>query len=308
MRAVRELVLAIPNLNGARYLEATLESLERNRPWARWYLQDGGSTDESLAIARRFASERDTIVSEPDRGQADALNRAFARMGGEVVGFLNSDDCLADGAAEAILEEFERHPDVDLIYGEVEIIDAEGTVLRVHRGDISSPAEICNIYDVWWRGRQWVQPEVFFRRRLWERVGPFDPRYQLAFDYDYWVRCFLAGAKIMSIPRVLARFRLHDRQKSCRAVEAADEIRCAVRTHLPALSRIAPWTAWKLRQRLSYDLFWSGQRLREGFPVRSFPRELLRTPGWLIVAEVRRRLRESFYRGLTRLPRLLVEA
>lgn len=304
MTAIGELVLAIPNLNGARYLEATLESLERNRPWVRWHLQDGGSTDESLAIARRFLSDRDTIVSEPDRGQADALNQAFTRMGGQVVGFLNSDDCLADGAAEIVLEEFERHPDVDLIYGEVEIIDAGGTVLRVHRGDISSLAEILNIYDVWWRGRQWVQPEVFFRRRLWERVGSFDSRYQLAFDFDYWVRCFLAEARVQFIPRVLARFRLHDQQKSRRSVEAADEVRRVVRSHLPALSRVAPWTAWKLRQRLSYDRFWSGQRLREGCPERSFPRELLRSPGWLTVAEVRRRLRKSVSSRLMQLSRL----
>jgi len=291
-----ELVLAVPNLNGARYLEATLRSLALNRPWVRWHFQDGGSTDASLDLALRYASPRDTVVSEPDAGQADALNRAFDRMGGDVVGFLNSDDCLADGAAQAVLEEFHRDPELDLLYGEVEVIDAQGAHVRTHRGHISSLAEILDIYEVWWGNRQWVQPEVFFRRRLWERVGPFDTRYRLAFDYDYWVRCFLAGAKVKRIPRVLARFRLHENQKSRAAVEAADEIRSIVGEALRKRPPISLLRAWKLARRLSYDRYQSGYDRRRGKARLSFAAALLSHPTWLAVPEVRQRIRISLSR------------
>ena len=75
------------------------------------------------------------------------------------------------GAAEAVLETFDKHPDVDLVYGEVEWIDSNGNVTGHHAGNICSLAEIIDIYNVWWAERQWVQPEVFWRRSLWERVG-----------------------------------------------------------------------------------------------------------------------------------------
>ena len=101
------LTLAIPNYNGGRFLARTLESLQKNRPYVRWRFQDAGSTDDSLAVAQGFSGPDDRIVVDSDKGQADALNRAFQAMGGDIVGFINSDDCLAEGAAESVLSEFE---------------------------------------------------------------------------------------------------------------------------------------------------------------------------------------------------------
>src|SRR3954454_18112386 len=100
MRQKSVLTLGIPNLNGGLYIEATLQSLDRNRPYVQWWLQDACSSDASIAIGNRYATESDRIVVEKDAGQADGLNRAFARMGGDIVGYINSDDLLADGAAE----------------------------------------------------------------------------------------------------------------------------------------------------------------------------------------------------------------
>lgn len=284
-----QLTLAIPNRNGARYLEETLRSLERNRPFVRWYLQDSCSEDHSLEIARRYASAEDQIVVQKDTSQADGLNRAFARMGGEIVGFLNSDDCLTEGAAEAVVKWFAAHPEIDLLYGEVEWIDAEGKRLGFHCGDISSLEEILDIYNVWWAKRQWVQPEVFFRRSVWERVGPFHTEYNLAFDYEYWVRCFLAGVRVKKLNRVLAQFRFHEAQKSTRSREAADEIRDIVARALAQRPPISLWKRLSLSASLGYDRYQCGQDYKNGGRP-SFGRSLAQHPHWLLSPMVRDRL------------------
>jgi glycosyltransferase involved in cell wall biosynthesis len=98
----------VPVFNSARYLATTLASLNAQGADVRWWLQDGASTDDTLTIAQKCVRPGDTMVSEPDNGQPEALNRAFAQMGGEIVGFLNGDDLLAPGAARLFCGESER--------------------------------------------------------------------------------------------------------------------------------------------------------------------------------------------------------
>lgn len=286
------LTLAIPNRNGGRYLQDTLASLDRNRPHVRWWLQDGVSDDASLAIAERQRGADDVVASAPDRGQADALNHAFAQMGGDIIGFINADDLLLPGAAKEVMDVFARHPDVDLVYGETEFIDATGNVTGTHAGRIDSLGEILDIYRVWWNRRQWVQPEVFFRRTLWERVGQFDTSYHLAFDFDFWVRCFLAGARVRRLRRPLAQFRLHPAQKSRAAEAAAAEIRRCVGTHVDN-ARVPASVGRRVRAELDYDQFRLGEgRYEHRRP--GFARYLIGHPQALRSAHVRRRLIASF--------------
>lgn len=297
------LTLAIPNYDGARFLGQTLESLERNRPYVRWVLQDAGSSDSSVAIAQRFSGSSDNIIVESDRGQTDGLNRAFSRMDDEIVGFINSDDCLADGAAEAVLHEFEKDPSLDLVYGEVDWIDEAGRVTGHHAGSISSLLEVLDIYRVWWNRRQWVQPEVFWRRSLWERVGPFNTRYDLAFDYEYWVRCFQAGAKVKKIPRTLAQFRFHAEQKSRRANAAADEIRNIVGDALAMRPPIGAWNRKRLESMVSFDRYQSGQDYPDGADRPSLARMIVRRPTWSLLSPVQKRMHQSavrFFHGTAR--------
>jgi hypothetical protein len=285
------LVLAIPTYNCARYLADTLESLAAQGGAVRWWLQDGASKDGTVEVARKFERRGDTIVSETDRGQADALNKAFARMGGEIVGFINGDDCLTPGAAGAVLETFGRHPEVDLIYGEVEWMDAAGAPAGHHKGDISSIEEMLDIYGVWFNSRQWVQPEVFYRRSLWEKAGPFNTDYDLAFDYAFWVQCMMAGARVMKLARPLARFRLHDQQKSTNAAKAASEIREIVRGALALDPPISAGARACITAQIDYDLYQLAPQ-----PKQSFASTLLRNPSWLRAPAVRRRLLGSLGR------------
>ena len=290
------LVLAIPVFNGERFLADTLASLSAQGDAVRWWLQDAASQDRTVEIARTFARPGDTIVSEPDRGQADALNRAIAAMGGDIIGFINADDLLTPDAARRVLDFFEQNPGVDLVHGSVEWIDESGLVTGTHTGRIESPDDALDIYGVWWSGRQWVQPEVFYRRSLWEKVGGFDTGYHLAFDYDFWVRCFLAGARAAHLPAPLARFRLHAAQKSAAAGQAADEIRTIVQRHLPG-ARIAPSRRWAIEAQLSYDLYQSG---KSPAARGEFLAELLRHPQWLLSPQARARAQAACARLLIR--------
>ena len=285
------LVLAVPVFNAEVFLPATLDSLTAQGSAVRWWLQDGGSTDRTAEIAQRYARPGDTVISEKDEGQTDALNRAFHQMGGSIVGFLNGDDLLAPGTAERVVRYFDEHPEIDLIYGSVEWIDETGKVTGSHRGRIDSLAEMLDIYHVWWRERQWVQPEVFFRRSLFERVGNFDTRWHLAFDYDYWVRCLRAGARFAHISEVIAKFRLHGGQKSTASDKAADEIRAIVRQHLPTAS-IGSWQRRKIEASLAYDEYQLGRSMPSGARP-SFFAALLSHPQWLLATAVRRRIQSS---------------
>lgn len=280
------LTLAVPNFNGARFLARTLESLNANGRAVRWWLQDNYSTDDSISIAKALERPGDVICQEKDLGQPDAINRAFSRMGGEIIGFMNSDDCLCKGAADAVLGFFNTNPQIDIIYGEIEWIDAEDRVFGTHSGKIDSLEELLDVFHVWWAKRQWVQPEVFFRRSLWEKAGPISCQYNLAFDYDFWVRCFRAGARSTHLPEKLAKFRIHENQKSRRAEEAAAEIRAILQDHLKERLPIPKKLQWQLRKHLEYEDY----RLAN-HDHKSFTGMLLRHPDWLLVPEVRDRIR-----------------
>jgi hypothetical protein len=229
---------------------------------------------------------------ERDSSQTNGLNRAIPRMGGDIIGFLNSDDCLADGAAEAVLAAFRDNPKVEMVYGEVEWIDAEDRSEGFHRGEIDSLEDILDIYGVWWRKKNWVQPEVFWRRSLWDRVGNLNEKYNWAFDYEYWVRCFQHGVAVKRIPQVLAKFRRHDAQKSTQAAKAAAEIRAILADALAASPRIGLRKRIGLRNLLDYDYYQSGQASVDG-KRPPFWRMLTSHPQWLALPGVRSRILQS---------------
>jgi glycosyltransferase involved in cell wall biosynthesis len=294
------ITLVTPCYNAARFIAETIESvLAQDVPDLEYFVLDGGSKDGTPEVIRRYESRLAWWVSEPDSGQTNAINRGLKRATGDVLGFLNADDVLTPGALRAVLEAFEKNTDAELAVGEVEWIDAASAAVGTkHSGSIANLAEALDIYRVWWGQRQFVQPEVFFRRSLWERVGAFDEGYHLAFDYDYWVRCFRAGARVAKVPRPLVRFRLHDAQKSVAAEEAANEIRAIVRKTLDADPPIPRSLRRRIEAQLSYDLYQLGRESWAGQPRPSFGAALLRHPSWIFSPEVRARLQSACQRRL----------
>jgi glycosyltransferase involved in cell wall biosynthesis len=286
------ITLAIPNRNGAAYVRETLQSLcsPANRGFVRWWFQDCCSQDNSVDIAQEFRSNVDQIRVEKDSGQANGLNRAFARMGGDIVGYINSDDCLTEGAARIVCEAFARYPDAGIVFGGVNWIDKDGEIIGHHHGEILNLEQILDIYAYWWNRKQWVQPEVFFRRSLYDRAGGFDESFALAFDFDFWIRALRLRPVVISIPETLVRFRRHDQQRSMDFERANSEILRAVAREIQDLS--CPVDAGfrrRLIKRLGYDLY---HRSSELSPHRglSFGRAIMRSPGWLLLPEVRGRI------------------
>jgi glycosyltransferase involved in cell wall biosynthesis len=192
-----------PSFNQAAYLPAAIESvLAQDFPSIEYGIVDGGSSDGSLEIIQSYGDRLTWWVSEPDAGQTAAINKGFARARGEVLAWLNSDDVYAPGAVGAAVGFLTSHPEVGMVYGDADYVDASGERLgrfpaavtdykRLRRGYVHIP-----------------QQTAFFRSRLWKMVGPLDESFRFAMDYDLWVR-LAALAPIAYHPRRWAGFRLH---------------------------------------------------------------------------------------------------
>ena len=210
------ITVVTPSFNQVAFLEQTIRSvLEQGVEDLEYFVVDGGSTDGSVDILRRYANRLAWWVSEPDRGQTDAINRGFARATGDVLAWLNSDDTYEPGALREAVDFLERNRDVGLVYGDVNFIDEAGRVIGRFN---ARPTD----YDRLMRGAVYIpQQAAFFRRSLWEQVGPLDTDFYFAMDYDLWVR-LAKVSRLHYLPGYIwANFRLHRAAKTI-----ADDPRC----------------------------------------------------------------------------------
>lgn len=206
-----------PSFQHARFLAATMQSVVE-QPGVRldYIVQDGGSTDGSIELIRRLEGRLKHWASEPDQGQADAIVRGFRHLDcgrDDVMMYLNSDDLLMPGAARYVAEFFAKHPEVDVVYGHRVLIDEDGREV----GRWFTPRQRCDdlrLHDLI------PQETLFWRRRIWDRVGGIDPSFQFALDWDLVLRFAAAGARFARVPRFLGMFRLHVQQKSQAQLEA----------------------------------------------------------------------------------------
>jgi glycosyltransferase involved in cell wall biosynthesis len=250
--------IVTPSFNQARYLEATIRSvLDQDYPRIEYFVMDGGSTDGSLQVIQRFADRLAGWVSERDRGQTDAINKGFARCTGEILAWLNSDDTFAPGAIREAVAFLQANPQVGMVYGDANFIDAQDRVIG------KFPAAQTN-YTLLRRGYVHIpQQAAFWRAALWRQVGPLDPTFYFAMDYDLWVR-LASVAPLVYTPRVWANFRLHGDAKTI----AADD-RCwpeMLRVHYrEGGSRLAPIVLKYYIRRLVAPLInWRRKRMLQG--------------------------------------------
>jgi glycosyltransferase involved in cell wall biosynthesis len=225
MRTFPRISIITPSFNQCAFIEQTIRSvLEQDYPNIEYIIIDGGSTDETLDIIRRYESGIAYWVSDKDRGQAHAINKGLGRATGDIIAYLNSDDYYIDGALARVAEAFNRHPNRDLLHGRCRIVDEHGNKLGERVGSIRRFDEILDLWDVWWNRRNFVQPEVFWTKRIAKKVGAFREDLFWVLDYEYWLRILAAGGRIGSIDAELAAFRLHSNQKSAQRDKAAEEL------------------------------------------------------------------------------------
>jgi GT2 family glycosyltransferase len=210
--------IVTPSYEQGRYLGRTVYSvLNQHYPELEYFVQDGGSHDETRDVLERFDDELSGWVSEPDDGQADAINRGFAHTNGEIMAYLNSDDLLLPGSLAFVSRYFSEHPDVDAVYGHRFVIDEHDRqigawVLPRHDDEMLSLADYV------------PQETLFWRRDLWERAGgQIDTSFKFAVDWDMLLRFRDAGARIVRLPRFLGAFRVHAEQKTGQQQELCEE-------------------------------------------------------------------------------------
>jgi glycosyltransferase involved in cell wall biosynthesis len=244
-----------PSYNQGRYLEQTIRSvLAQDYPNLEYIVIDGGSTDQSVEILKHYSSRIQYWISEPDGGQTMAINKGLRRCTGEIIGYLNSDDYYLPGALPAVARAFLRQPGADLIYGRCAFVDEHGEPKQEHFGSITSFREILDLWGVWWAKRQLVQPEVFWTRRIMNRIGHFDENLTYAMDYDYWVRILRAGSLAFRLDYPTAAFRFHAAQKSTAREKAATELLQIVKSYLWEKRSPVPWSErFKLQNHWLYQ-------------------------------------------------------
>lgn len=196
-----------PSFNQSRYLEQTIRSvLEQNYPALEYFVIDGGSTDSSVEIIRRYESKLAGWVSEKDRGQADAINKGIKASSGEIVAWLNSDDIYQPGAIQKAVAIFQGHPKAGLVYGNVLSIDQNSQPFNLQTLKPYTLEDLMSFRII-------SQPAVFMRRVVLQQAGLLDLAYHYLLDHQLWLR-MAQIAPIVHIPQALAAARYHPEAKN----------------------------------------------------------------------------------------------
>ncbi len=173
---------------------------------------DGGSTDNSVEVIRRYEAQLSHWESERDRGQSHALNKGFAHVHGDIWTWLNSDDLLEPGVLQRVADLFAQHPEVGVVYGDCVYVAQDGeTVVEKFPGEPYSRLRHL-------AHRFIAQPSCFFRTSMVPPAVREDLHYCM--DYDLWLKLSARGVQFHYVPEVFSRYRLHDESKSVSALVA----------------------------------------------------------------------------------------
>jgi glycosyltransferase involved in cell wall biosynthesis len=283
-----------PSFDQGRFMRDCLDSVARQTyPRIEHVVVDGGSADESLEILAD-AGEAVRWTSEPDRGQADAVNKAFEASTGEIVGWVNSDDGLfAVDTVERVVAAFAAHPEAGVLYGDAALVDENGRIVRHHRS--RWPTGSLPFFS------PLVQPAAFFRRSV---IEPDEPLLRVDLhsflDYELWLRLRNRGVPFVHLPAVLAVDRDHPQRK----VRTTDEVFIRESTQLveeygpvfglPPLRRVRG-LLWRMR---GLPSVWSWDEHESAFPwsadgrIRRVIRQLARLDPVQLTADQRQFGRE----------------
>jgi glycosyltransferase involved in cell wall biosynthesis len=259
--------ITTPSWNQGRFLEETIRSVlgQEGNFAIDYILVDGGSTDDSVAIIKKYESLllrrewpvrchdiRFRWLSERDDGQSDAINKGLRMSTGEILGWLNSDDTYAPGALATVCEAFAQDPSNDVVYGKTYYVDESGSRLGHYPTENFSRERLAVVNFI-------CQPSTFFRRSALDRVGYLDANLRYVMDYELWIR-MSSQCRFQHIDRVLSSYRLHGESKTVsqrHALENSRECLDVVYKHFhwaPA-NRVYQYCANRYQAHVSPSLF-----------------------------------------------------
>lgn len=205
--------IVTPSYNQAQFLERTILSvLNQNYPNLEYIIIDGGSTDGSVEIIKKYEKYLTYWVSEKDGGQADAINKGFKKSTGEILAWLNSDDTYLPKIFHKVAKKFKQHPEADLIFGDIYFInqyDKRTGELRLTKLNIDNFLYECISLP---------QPATFWKKNIFNKVGKIQVKYQYCMDLDFFVRIAEIG-KLMHVKEYLANFRIHENSKTSKYLD-----------------------------------------------------------------------------------------
>jgi glycosyltransferase involved in cell wall biosynthesis len=203
-----KLSIVTASYNQGQYIEQTIESvLSQNYPDLEYIIIDGGSTDNSVDIIKKYEQHLTYWVSEKDQGQANAINKGLQHCTGEIFNWLNSDDYLEPGALQKIVWAF-ADEQVQMVAGRVRNFSETSDEI-IQNQQLSAKGLMC-----WEPGVQFVQPGVWMRRSLIDECGGIDEQFHYAFDWDLYIRYLYHSPVVKEIPDLLVHFRLHEESKT----------------------------------------------------------------------------------------------
>ncbi|MGB8214196.1 MAG: glycosyltransferase family 2 protein [Anaerolineales bacterium] len=232
--------IVTPSFNQAQFIEETIRSvLLQGYPNLEYIIMDGGSTDGSVDVIKKYATWLTYWVSEPDRGQPHAINTGFAHSTGEIMAWINSDDYYAPDAFRKVAEAFSQNA-TGWVSGRCSLVGLDGSI---------SPGkdQPAPYIENWLVSCQYTQPNVFWKRSLWERTNKIDEQLHFSFDYELWMQFAHYQAFAYWIETTLAFFRMQPQSKtvtSQRRFEIEDHI---VRKRYGDLAR-----TFRQKSRVSY--------------------------------------------------------
>ena len=206
--------IVTPSYNQAEFLERTILSvLNQNYPNLEYIIIDGGSTDGSVEIIKKYEKHLTYWVSEKDKGQSDAINKGFQKSTGEILAWLNSDDTYLPGTLLKIGEIFREDSQVEIVYGNMYLIDKADKIIGERR--LTLYIFPISKYGFLHGGFGIYQPASFWRKKLYYGVGGIHSDFVHCMDNDLFAKFATSGAKFKFIREFLSGFRIHPQSKTC---------------------------------------------------------------------------------------------
>lgn len=214
MQNLPKISIVTPSYNQHRFIERTIVSvLNQGYPNLEYIIVDGGSTDGSVEVIKKYEKHLAFWISEQDQSQSNAIDKGFGRSTGDILAWLNSDDMLLPGALSAVAGAFEKHPEAALIYGDYIKVDSDDRCIALRRQP-SFDLKIClHAYTIA------MQPASFFGRKAFFETGGIDKSLHYVMDHDLVLRLAQHG-EVLNIRNYVAAFRVHPESKTERAEES----------------------------------------------------------------------------------------